>query len=299
MKFVLKLFIPLLSLLIGGGLLLAQPPALAGPRHASPGNKEPEKIKLGEDEPGCKDSTLLARVPGCSIIQCDSKEADGLEIQVGALQDGNIQKESMDGPAEILYYLCPARTTLPQIAKLLEASLSKNGYKSVFYGKDGDDFPIATSLKDNQWVQISTYMYDGNSAYIQTVLKVPPENQANTGAMVDEMAKSGRVVLHGLTFNGEDLSVESDKSLTEIAAFLVRQPDLRVRVEGHANSAADRDANMVLSQKQASAVASWLLDHGIGKSRLSIQGHGDSKPLVEGTAGEANLKNRRIELVKF
>jgi len=48
------------------------------------------------------------------------------------------------------------------------------------------DFPIITGLKDNQWVQISTYMYDDNSAYIQTALKVPVENQANTDAMADE-----------------------------------------------------------------------------------------------------------------
>jgi outer membrane protein OmpA-like peptidoglycan-associated protein len=299
MRFVLKLFVPLLSVLLGSGLLAAQVTTPAGPRRAGSGNKEPEKIKLGEDEPGCKDSTLLARLPGCSIIQCDIKEADGLEIQVGALQDGSIQKESMDGSAEILYYLCPARITLPQIAKLLETSLSKNGYKSVFYGKDGDDFPVATSLKDNQWVQISTYMYDDNSAYIQTALKVPAENQANTDAMADEITKTGRVMLHGLNFNGEDLSAESEKSLAEIAAFLVRQPDLRVRVEAHTNSAANRAANMELSQKQASSVASWLLHHGIEKSRLSILGQGDSKPLVEGTTDEANLKNRRIELVKF
>ena len=41
-----------------------------------------KEIKLGEDEPGCKDSELLARIPGCSIIQCDSKpEAEGVDIQ--------------------------------------------------------------------------------------------------------------------------------------------------------------------------------------------------------------------------
>jgi OmpA-OmpF porin, OOP family len=260
-----------------------------------------EKIKLGEDEPGCKDSALLNRIPGCSIIQCDTKEADGLEIQVGALPDGTIQKEAMDGTAEIIYYLCPARITLLQVIKLEDAALAKLGFKTVFYGKDGDDFPIATGLKDNQWVQVSTYMYDDYSAYIQTALKVPVETQANTDAMADEMAKTGRVILHGLNFDGEqELSADSEKMLADVDAFLVRQPDLRVRIEGHTDLANEnRTLNLTASQKQASAVATWLLQHGIDKSRLSIQGLGDTKPLADGASPEAKAKNRRIELVKF
>src|SRR5437879_2195906 len=166
MKSVLNLFVLSSCLVVGAGLLCAQvtPPAV----RKVPGTaKEPEKIKLGEDEPGCKDSALVPRVLGCSIIQCDTKEADGLEIQVGAIADGGIQKESMDGAAEIIYYLCPTRLTLPMIAKLSEGALSKAGYKTVYFGKDGDDFPLITMLKENQWIQVSTYMYDEYYAYIQ------------------------------------------------------------------------------------------------------------------------------------
>ncbi len=299
MKAVPKLWV-LGCLLFCGGPLVAQ--VVPPPNAKRPAGKEaiPEKIKLGEDEPGCKDSVLMNRIPGCSIIQCDNKEADGLEIQVGALQDGTIQKESMDGTAEIVYYLCPARITLAQIVKLSDGALAKAGYKTVFYGKDGDEFPIVTGLKDNQWVQISTYMYDENSAYIQTALKVPVENQANTDAMAEEMTKTGRVVLHGLVFDkDQELSAESEKILTDIDSFLVRQPDLRIRVEGHTDAAGDKTANMTASQKQASAVATWLLEHGIDKSRISIQGQGDLKPLAEAGSPDAGARNRRIELVKF
>jgi outer membrane protein OmpA-like peptidoglycan-associated protein len=299
MKSVLNLFVLSSCLMGGAGLLCAQetPPAA---RKLATGLKEPEKIKLGEDEPGCKDSALVTRVPGCSIIQCDTKEADGLELQVGALADGGIQKESMDGAAEIIYYLCPTRLTLPMIAKLSEGSLSKAGYKTVYFGKDGDDFPLITMLKDNQWVQISTYMYDEYSAYIQTALKVTPETQANTDALAEEMTKTGRIVLHGLNFaSEEELSAQSEKVAGDIVSFLVRQPDIRIRLEGHTDLAGDKNANVALSQKQAAAVASFLLSHGIDKSRLSIQGYGDSKPLDTAGTPEAKAKNRRIELVQF
>lgn len=299
MKCVLEQLLLSSCLLIGSGILCAQvtPP---GVRKASITGKEPEKIKLGEDEPGCKDSSLVPRVPGCSIIQCDSKETDGLEIQVGALADGSIQKESMDGGAEIIYYLCPTRITLPQIAKLSEVALSKAGYKTVYVGKDGDDFPLVTMLKENQWVQVTTYMYDEYSAYIQTALKATPETQASTDALAEEMAKTGRIILHGLNFADEqELSAESEKVATDVVSFMVRQPDIRIRLEGHTDLGGDKNANLVLSQKQAAAVASFLLSHGIDKSRISIQGYGDSKPLDAADTPEAKAKNRRIELVQF
>ena len=108
-----------------------------------------------------------------------------------------IQKESMDGAAEIIYYLCPTRLTLPMIAKLSEGMLSKAGYKTVYLGKDGDDFPLITMLKENQWIQVSTYMYDDYSAYIQTALKVTPETQANTDALAEKWVRRA-----GLCFTG-------------------------------------------------------------------------------------------------
>lgn len=262
--------------------------------------KEIETIKLGEDETGCKDSALLARIPGCSIIQCDSKsEAEGIEIQIGTTPDGLIQKEAMDGAAETIYYLCPSRLTASSIIKQSEASLTKAGYKIVQVGHDNDDFPILTANKDTQWIQVSTYQYNDNFAYIQTALKVAPEDQAAADAFAEEMNKTGRVVLSSLNFNKEDLAADAEKSLSDVLAFLVRQPDLRIRIEGYTDNTADKSESVMLTQKRASAVAAWLLAHGIDKARVTIQGMGDARPVADNATPEGQAKNRRIELVKF
>lgn len=250
---------------------------------------ENKDIKLGEDEAGCKDSTLLPRVPGCSIIQCDAKEADTIEIQVGVSTDGAVQKEAMDGSSEVIYYLCPSKATLSNIAKTSDGALTKAGFKTVFSGKDDDDQPLVTALKDTQWVQISTYMYNEYSAYILSAINVPAESQATSEALADEMTKNGRVTLSGLNFSKEtaDMPADAEKILAEVAALLVRQPDWKIRVEAYSTEAADKQMNAILSQKRASAVASWLLDHGIDKSRVSINGLGDADA------------SQRIELVRF
>lgn len=254
-----------------------------------------KEIKLGEDEPGCKDSALVPRVPGCSIIQCDVKEADTLEIQIGVSTDGVIQKEPMDGPSEVLYYLCPAKVSFSQITKVIEGALVKSGFKTVYNGKDDDDQPLVTLVKDTQWVQVSTYPYNEYTAYIQAAIKATPESSSE--AMSEEMARTGKVVLYNITFEKQKpaLPADAEKVLSEVVAFLVRQPGLKIRVEGHADDAADAAANLTLSKERASAVASWLLEHGIDKTRVTIDGAGDSKP--DGSGDKS--KNSRIELVKI
>lgn len=257
----------------------AEPPG-PGPRRTLK-DVDAKDIKLGEDEPGCKDSALLPRVPGCSIIQCDNREEDTLELQIGVSTDGDVQKEAMDGASEVIYYLCPAKVTLGAIVKTSDAGLTKAGLKTVYNGKDDDENPIVTAFKDTQWVQVSTYKYNEYSAYILSAIKVDEEDQATSDALAEEMMKSGRVTLAGVNFaeNGSDFPAEAEKVMVEIAALLVRQPDWKVRVEAHSPEA-------VLAQKRASAVATWLLDHGIDKTRVSIQ-------------GVAEPDAQRVDLVRF
>jgi outer membrane protein OmpA-like peptidoglycan-associated protein len=264
--------------------------------------KEVEKeIKLGEDEPGCKDSQLLTRMLGCSIIQCDAKpDAENVEIQIGTSPDGAIQKEAMDGNSEVIYYLCQPKATVFNIGKFAETNLVRAGYKIVFAGKDADDYPLVTAIKDNQWVQVSTYIYEEHSAYIQTAIKVTPEDGMPAESMHEEMSKTGRIVLNNLVFENDSVGTDSQRILNDLASLLAKQPDWRIRIEGHVDSASgDKATSMTTSQKHASVVATWLLEHGIDKTRLSIQGFGDTKPVADNKTEEGQTKNRRIELVRF
>ena len=237
-------------------------------------------IRLGEDEAGCKDSALLARVPGCSIIQCDAKESSTLEFQIGVSTDGVIQKETKEGPAEVVYYLCPSKVSLSNIVKTSESALVKAGFKAVYNGKDDDDQPIVTTVKEDQWVQISTYMYNEYSAYIFSAVKETPDSQPTSEALAEEITKTGRVTLPGVTFEADksEMPLDAERVLAEVAAILVRQPQLKIRVEAQGGQSPDKQSNVAVASKRASAIASWLLDHGIDQSRVSIQGGGEPAP---------------------
>src|SRR3954454_6256240 len=116
--------IALLTFCLAGQTAGTSPPAAGARRSVK--DFDNKDIKLGEDEAGCKDSTLLPRMPGCSIIQCDTKETDSLEVQIGVSTDGAVQKEAMDGASEVIYYLCPSKISLSHIAKASDGALSKS-----------------------------------------------------------------------------------------------------------------------------------------------------------------------------
>jgi OOP family OmpA-OmpF porin len=263
---------------------------------------DPKEIKLGEDEPGCQDSSLLARFAGCNIIQCGKKEADSLDLQVGATPEGAAQSETADGASEKIYYLCPGKLVPASIVKLAEAALVKTGgYKLVYTGKDNDEFPIITVSKDDQWIQVSTYTYQNYSAYILTAIKIASEPPVTADGMVDELKTAGKFLLTGITFKDEtnELNGDSEKMLAELANALAKQPEVKVKIDVHTDNLEGPKTSQEITQKRAEVVGVWLEKHGVAKERIIAQGSGSADPVGSNENDDGRAKNRRIEVVKL
>jgi OmpA-OmpF porin, OOP family len=280
--------------LFATALVRAQPPRL------DLKDLDPKEIKLGEDEPGCKDSALMPRLAGCNIIQCDVKEYDSLDLQVGAAADGAPQRENADGASEIVYYLCPGRLTPANIIKQSESGLVKSGFRAVFAGRDGDEFPLLTVKKDDQFIQISTYTYNNYSAYVLTGLKLAPEPPATAEAMIDELKARGRFPLAGLAFDGDktDLPTDADKALAELVTALKSQPDVKIRVEVHTDNLEGPKTSQAITDKRAMVIMDWLAAQGIDKARMTGHGFGSEKPVADNDSEDGRAKNRRVEIVR-
>ena len=296
----------LLVICVSAALANAAPGSTSKETHVNPAQRivkelESKEIKLGEDEPGCKDPALLPRFPGCSVIQCNTREYDTLELQVGATGDGDPQREVVDGSSEIVYYLCPARLKLEQIVRQSESALSKAGFKALFAGKDGDEMPVATLQKDDQLVQVSTYVYNDYHAYIFTSVRLAAEPAGTAEAMADAIRNSGKVVVAGIEFKDEsaEFTSESEKSLNEIAALLTAQPDLKLRIEVHTDNLEGPQTSQQITEKRAAAVLEWLAAHGVDKTRCTALGLGSSRPVADNNTDEGRARNRRVELAKL
>ena len=81
------------------------------------------------------------------------------------------------------------------------------------------------------------------------------------------------------------------------AAYLQKNPDLIVTVEGHTDSIASREYNKRLGLQRARAVAESLEEMGVSQSQMVTVSYGEERPLERGNSERANEMNRRVELV--
>lgn len=88
-------------------------------------------------------------------------------------------------------------------------------------------------------------------------------------------------------------SVAIDKAMSAVNLDRVQS----ITVTGHTDSTGANQDNMILSRKRAQAVADYLLTStGIAESMLSIEAHGEAKPIASNDTAEGRAKNRRVEL---
>lgn len=84
--------------------------------------------------------------------------------------------------------------------------------------------------------------------------------------------------------------------LNNVASVLLAHPELAsVRVEGHTDSQGDESSNLGLSRRRASAVARYLIARGVPAERLTAEGFGESRPLVDNATAAGRARNRRVE----
>ncbi len=80
------------------------------------------------------------------------------------------------------------------------------------------------------------------------------------------------------------------------AELLANYPEMRVRLEGHADERGSREYNVALSERRAETVRQYLLFKNVGSEQMEIVAFGEEKPLVPSHNDSAWSKNRRVEI---
>lgn len=95
--------------------------------------------------------------------------------------------------------------------------------------------------------------------------------------------------------NTAKLSPGALQVLNQLAEVLIQEPDIGVAIGGHSDSSGSQEANLTLSQKRASAVANYLIEHGVAPERVRADGYGDFKPVASNATPAGRAQNRRVE----
>jgi outer membrane protein OmpA-like peptidoglycan-associated protein len=87
--------------------------------------------------------------------------------------------------------------------------------------------------------------------------------------------------------------------LNSLADTLKKYPDLNVDISGHTDGCGPDRGNLLLSEKRAATIKSYLTNLHIPANRITYQAYGESKLLYPDNAGYDAVnaaKNRRCEI---
>lgn len=98
-------------------------------------------------------------------------------------------------------------------------------------------------------------------------------------------------------YNSDVLRGDAGATLTKVAALLKHFSKAKIGVQGHTDNTGSSATNADLSNRRANSVADALAADGVAKSRMTIKGFGESRPIASNGTDAGRQKNRRVEIV--
>jgi len=93
------------------------------------------------------------------------------------------------------------------------------------------------------------------------------------------------------------LTPAAQSVIAQQATWLMNNPEYTAVIEGHADEQGTREYNLALGARRASAVQSYLIEHGVSPARLSTVSYGKERPLAICSDEACYRQNRRAVTV--
>jgi len=134
----------------------------------------------------------------------------------------------------------------------------------------------------------------------QTSTKVDSQMQGDvyTGTDTVEYLADGVPDRVFFATNESVLTTASRETLRKQAAWLRKNSEITVVLEGHADERGTREYNLALGERRANAAKDYLMTYGISSGRISVISYGKERPVDSGSNPLAWSKNRRSVTVK-
>ena len=98
--------------------------------------------------------------------------------------------------------------------------------------------------------------------------------------------------------NKSVLTTAARDTLRKQAAWMRKNKDTNVTLEGHADERGTREYNLALGERRANAAKDYLMTYGMSGSRISVISYGKERPVNSGSSPLAWSQNRRAVTVK-
>jgi outer membrane protein OmpA-like peptidoglycan-associated protein len=119
-------------------------------------------------------------------------------------------------------------------------------------------------------------------------------------AAVKEEARGLVITLSGSVLfasNESTLLPAAQNRLNKVADALLVTKERKLTIEGYTDSQGSSSYNMVLSQKRADVVRTYLISRGYPGELIQARGIGEQSPIANNNTAEGRANNRRVEIV--
>jgi peptidoglycan-associated lipoprotein len=127
----------------------------------------------------------------------------------------------------------------------------------------------------------------------------PPPPAAPTGPTATDIAGWNATLREIVFFDYDqsDIRADAQAALRRKVPILQANPQVRIRVEGHADERGSTEYNIALGTRRAQSVVTYLSGFGVPQSAFTILSYGEDRPVAQGSTEEAWARNRRAEFV--
>jgi outer membrane protein OmpA-like peptidoglycan-associated protein len=121
--------------------------------------------------------------------------------------------------------------------------------------------------------------------------------------LLEPLSVGQKITVRNIFFNSGSsvLAPESKTELDKLVKIMTDYPKLILEIAGHTDAAGSDELNQKLSEQRAQAVADYLIQNGIDKSRIRTVGYGEKQPIAQnynkdGSPNKQGMAmNRRFE----
>jgi outer membrane protein OmpA-like peptidoglycan-associated protein len=161
------------------------------------------------------------------------------------------------------------------------------------------DFPKESKLSELVRAGITTVKAT-SKGYFPVFLPINDLIKKGKTVVLMTKAETGRsIVVKDIQFKVGTSELEGEitfSMLSEIAEFLIEQPNLVIRINGHTDNVGDPSLSKELSLQRAASVRNFLISNGVNPEKLRVSGWGGTKPVASNATEAGRSKNRRVEL---
>jgi outer membrane protein OmpA-like peptidoglycan-associated protein/tetratricopeptide (TPR) repeat protein len=161
------------------------------------------------------------------------------------------------------------------------------------YKKEGQEFEITVSKGSEFQQKTFVTNIDEFEDFARSGISLTPVfNEQSLNEISDSK----------IPYVGNQITADGYKELDRLAAYLLSNPNVVVKLNGHTEAKSNKSANLTTSQTMAEQAEQYLLSKGIPDDNIIPRGYGERYPVNGCRRGKVcsekeHLENRRIDVV--